>query len=92
MPKQKPTQEDYIFSQIRWKQQIFECNASEVTIGKIIESILNNQLITSPKGFDNADIGWNIKQQSLFLESLLLNIAPQATSIITLKIPPTYQI
>lgn len=87
MAKQKAIYEDYIFSQIRWKQQIIDYNTSDILVGKLIEKILNDKSIVCSKGFDNASIGWNIRQQSLFIESLLLNIAPQANSIITLKIP-----
>lgn len=97
MPKQKPTQEDYIFSQIRCKQQIFAYTTTNIVVKKLLENIfVNESLIDRQRSditdrFSLTDIGWSIKQQSLFIESLLLNVAPHANSIITLKIPEAHR-
>lgn len=97
MAKQKSTYEDYIFSQIRWKQQIFTYSTTNIVVKKLLENIFVNESLIDRKGSDIADrfsltdIGWSIKQQSLFIESLLLNVALHANSIITLKIPEAHR-
>lgn len=93
MAKQKSNYEDYIFSQIRWKQQIFAYTTTNIIVKKLLENIFVNESLIDRKEndivdrFSLTDIAWSIEQQSLFVESLLLNVAPHANSIITLKIP-----